>query len=66
MKTYFYPHFFAAAPIEAVDWDRVPVFEPAARQESPTRAGFPAATALVLASILALAAGARTSDPRAD
>ncbi|MCZ0935575.1 MAG: DUF3526 domain-containing protein [Gemmatimonadetes bacterium] len=66
LKTYFYPHFFAATPINAVDWDGVPVFEPAALEEGATRAGFPAATALVLASILVLAAGARLSGPRAD
>lgn len=66
LKTYFYPLLFADTPIDAVDWDRVPVFEPAAREESATRAGFPAATALLLASILALAAGTRTAGPRAD
>ena len=66
LKTYFYPHFFDAAPIDAVEWDGVPAFEPAAREESPTRAGFPAAAALLLASILVLAVGLRTSAPRAD
>lgn len=66
LKTYFYPIFFDAAPIDAVEWDRVPDFEPAAREESPVRAGFPAAAALLLASILALAAGLRSSGPRAD
>lgn len=66
LKTYFYPHFFDAAPIDAVDWDRVPAFEPAAREESPVRAGFPAAAAFLMASIIALAAGLRTSAPRAD
>ena len=66
LKTHFYPLFFDAAPIDAVDWDRVPAFEPAAPEESATRAGFPAAGALLLASILALAGGARPSGPRAD
>ncbi|MXW66119.1 MAG: DUF3526 domain-containing protein [Gemmatimonadales bacterium] len=66
LKTYFYPHFFAVTPIDAVDWDRVPVFEPAVTEESATRAGFPAATALLLASVLVVAAGARLSGPRAD
>ncbi|MDE2661810.1 MAG: DUF3526 domain-containing protein [Gemmatimonadota bacterium] len=66
LKTYFYPHFFAATPIDAVNWDGVPVFEPAEIEESATRAGVPAAAALVLASILVLAAGARLSGPRAD
>ncbi len=66
LKTYFYPVFFDAAPIDAVDWDGVPAFEPAVLEESATRAGFPAAAALLLASILVLGAGARISGPRAD
>ncbi|MDE0393928.1 MAG: DUF3526 domain-containing protein [Gammaproteobacteria bacterium] len=66
LKTHFYPLFFDAAPIDAVDWDRVPAFEPAAPEESATRAGFPAASALLLASILVLAGGVRTSGLRAD
>ncbi|WP_419949007.1 ABC transporter permease [Candidatus Palauibacter sp.] len=61
LKTHFYPVFFATAPINAVDWDQVPVFEPAALEESATRAGLPAASALVLASFVVLAAGVRTS-----
>lgn len=64
LKTHFYPLFFDAAPIDAVDWDQVPVFEPAAPEDGAARAGFPAASALVLASILALAAGGRISGPR--
>ena len=60
LKTYFYPHFFAAAPVDAVDWEGVPVFEPAATEESAARAGLPAAAALVLASLLALGVGVRT------
>ena len=66
LKTHFYPLFFDAVPIDAVDWDRVPAFEPAAPEESATRAGFPAAGALLLASILALAGGVRPSGPRTD
>ena len=65
LKTHFYPIFFDAAPIDAVDWDQVPAFEPAALDESATRAGLPAASALALASILVFAAGLRTSGPRA-
>ena len=61
LKTHFYPLFFDAAPIDAVDWDQVPAFEPAALDEGATRTGLPAASALALASILALAGGARTS-----
>ncbi len=64
LKTHFHPLLFAAAPISAVDWDRVPVFEPAAPEESATRAGLPAATALVLASVLVLAAGVRSTGSR--
>ena len=59
LKDHFFPHFFAAAPVDAVDWDQVPVFEPAAPAENPARAGLPPAIALILASALALAAGAR-------
>lgn len=65
LRTHFYPLFFDAAPIDAVDWDQVPVFEPATPEESATRAGFPAAAALVLASILVFVAGVRTFGPRA-
>ena len=59
LKDHFFPHFFATAPIDAVVWDEVPRFEPAAPAESATRAGFPATIALMLASGLALAVGAR-------
>ena len=59
LKDHFFPHFFLATPIEAVAWDEAPVFEPAAPSESPARAGFPAAIALILGSGLALGVGAR-------
>ena len=64
LKSHFQPIFFDAVPIHAVDWDQVPAFEPAALEEGATRAGLPAAAALILASLLALAAGLRTSVPR--
>ena len=54
LKAHFLPHLFAAAPIPEVDWERVPAFEPAAPAGEPSQAGFPAAAALVLASICAL------------
>ena len=57
LKTHFYPLIFDAAPIDAVEWDQVPDFEPTALDERATRAGLPAASALVLASILVFAAG---------
>ena len=59
LKDHFFPHFFATAPIDAVAWDQVPRFEPAAPAESLARAGVPPAIALILASGLALAVGAR-------
>ncbi len=59
LKAHFFPDFFAATPIDAVAWDEVPVFEPVTPAESPARAGFPAAIALILGSGLALGVGAR-------
>ena len=62
LKGHFLPILFAAAPIPQVDWERVPVFEPAAPGGQVSQAGFPAAAALVLASICALlVAGIRAS-----
>jgi len=54
LKAHFLPILFAAAPIPQVDWERVPSFEPAAPAGQASEAGFPAAAALVLASICAL------------
>ena len=68
LKAHFLPILFAAAPIPQVDWERVPAFEPAAPAGHASQAGFPAATALVLASICALLfatiPAARTADRR--
>jgi len=54
LKAHFLPILFAAAPIPQVDWERVPSFEPAAPAGQAAQAGFPAAAALVLASICVL------------
>ena len=59
LKDHFFPHFFATTPIDAVAWDEVPVFEPAAPADGAARAGFPAAIVLILGSGLALGLGAR-------
>jgi len=61
LQLHFFPHFFANAPVEAMEWEQVPAFEPAVPRDSPAQAGFPAAMALVLFSGLALAAGTRFS-----
>lgn len=66
LKDHFFPHFFAAAPVDAVAWDQVPTFEPAAPADSAARAGVPPAIALILASGLALAVGARRAGARPD
>ena len=57
LKAHFLPLLFAAAPIAEVDWGRVPAFEPAAPVGTASQAGFPAAAALILISVCALAAG---------
>ena len=54
LKAHFQPLLFSAAPIPEVDWERVPVFEPAAPVGMAAQAGFPAAAALVLMSISVL------------
>ena len=57
LKAHFQPMLFSAAPIAQVDWERVPAFEPAAPVGEASQAGFPAAAALILASIGALLVG---------
>ena len=57
LKAHFLPLLFAAVPIAEVDWGRVPAFEPAAPVGTASQAGFPAAAALILISVCALAAG---------
>ncbi len=61
LRLHFYPILFATEPIDAVDWSQVPRFEPAAPVESGTRAGAPAAIALLLASIVVVGMGRWTS-----
>ena len=58
LTVHFQPHLFAAAPITDVDWERTPVFEPAAPVGGAAQAGFPAAASLLLASACALVAAA--------
>ncbi len=55
LKAHFQPALFSAAPIGDVDWERAPVFEPAALEESAWRIAAPTAGALALASVFALA-----------
>ena len=57
LKAHFQPMLFSAASIAQVDWERVPAFEPAAPVGEASQAGFPAAAALILASICALVVG---------
>ena len=57
LKTHFQPLLFSAAPVDRVDWGRVPAFEPAPPAGEASRAGVPAAAALILASIGALLFG---------
>ncbi len=57
LRLHFYPLFFATAPIDVVEWDEVPVFEPAPVAETGARAALPAAIALVLASGLVVLGG---------
>ncbi len=54
LKVHFQPALFAAAPIAAVDWERVPAFEPAAPVVEAEEVGLPTATALVLLTYCAL------------
>ena len=57
LKAHFQPLLFAAAPNGEVDWEEAPAFEPAAPVGTASQAGFPAAAALILLSVGALAAG---------
>ena len=59
LKVHFQPVLFSAAPMDQVDWDRAPAFEPAAPVGNASQAGLPAAAALVLISIGALLLGVR-------
>lgn len=59
LKEHFQPILFSAAPIDQVDWDRAPAFEPAAPAGNASQAGLPAAVALVLISMCALLPGVR-------
>lgn len=54
LKTHFQPILFAETPHPEVDWGLTPAFEPAAPPDEPAAAGFPAAAALTLASLLGL------------
>ncbi len=58
LKIHFQPILFSAAPIPEVNWERLPVFEPAAPVGDGAQAGFPAAVALALASLAALGVAA--------
>ena len=57
LKGHFQPLLFSAAPMDQVDWDRVPTFEPANPVGTASQAGFPAAAALILISIGVLLPG---------
>ena len=59
LKAHFQPIVFAATPISDVDWGRAPAFEPALPAGRASRAGLPAAAALIVAAILGMAVGGR-------
>ena len=54
LKGHFHPLLFSATPVAQVDWEQVPVFEPAAPAGGASQAGLPAAAALILISICVL------------
>ena len=64
LKAHFQPLLFAAAPIAQVDWEQVPAFEPVTPVAAASRAGLPAAAALILISICALLPAVRPRPSR--